>query len=155
MIADYSKRPMSAKEFLSQAWQIDERIERKIEERDRIENKLTTGRISNITGMPRGGGYDWTDAVSSIIRLTEQINAEITRLCVIKRQVNDAIDAVADMRYRRLLELRYRNYLTWEQIADDMHYDVRSVYKLHGKALLAVRIPQNGHVFSGLTCDNI
>lgn len=133
---------MSPKEFLAQAWQIDERIERKIEERDRIESKLTTGRISNITGMPRGGGYDWTDAVAKIIRLTEQINAEIARLCAVKRQVIDAIDAVEDMRYRRLLELRYRNYLTWEQIADDMHYDVRNVYKLHGKALLKIKVPQ-------------
>ena len=133
---------MTAKEFLSMAWQIDGRIERKIEERDRIESKLTTGRISNLTGMPRGGNYDWTDAVASIIRLTQQINAEISRLCTIKREVNEAIDAVEDIRYRRLLELRYRNYLTWEQIADDMHYEISNVYKLHGKALLRVRVPK-------------
>lgn len=132
---------MTPKEFLSQAWHIDRRIESKIEERERLESKLTTGRIANLSGMPRGGAYDWTDTVSNVIRLTEQINAEINRLCAVKRMVNDAIDAVEDARYRWLLELRYRNYMSWERIAEEMCYDPRHVQRLHGEALLCVIVP--------------
>ena len=133
---------MTAKEFLSLAWQIDSRIERRIEERERLEAKLAAGRVSNLSGMPRGGKFDWTDAVSSVIRITDTINSDIRKLCAIKRLVNDAIDAVADMRYRRVLELRYRNYMRWDQIAADMGYDVRNIYYLHGEALLCVAIPK-------------
>ena len=136
---------MTAKEFLSLAWQIDRRIERRIEERERLESKLTSGRGSNLSGMPRGGRFDWTDAVSSVIRISEQINTEIQRLCSVKRLVNDAIDTVDDMRYRRVLELRYRNYLSWQQIADEMGYELRNVYYLHGEALLCVTIPDEIH----------
>ena len=136
------ERRMTPKEFLSQAWQIDSRIEQKIEERERLESRLTSGRMTNLSGMPRGGQYDWTDSANSLIQLTERINLEIEDLCRIKRQVNDAIDAVEDMRYRWILELRYRNYLTWEQIAEKTGYDQRHVYRLHGDALECVRVPE-------------
>lgn len=132
---------MTAKEFLSQAWQIDQRIERKIEERDRIEEKLTSGRISNLSGMPRGGGYDWTDTAAKVADLTSQIDVEIRELCRIKRIVNEAIDAVESAKYRRVLELRYRNYLDWEKIAEELGYELRWVYELHGRALLRVKVP--------------
>jgi len=132
---------MTAKEFLSKAWRIDRRIERKIEERERLQSRLTAGRMSSLTGMPRGGGYDWTDAAAQVLRLTEQIDDEINRLCTVKRLVNEAIDAVEDPKYRQVLELRYRNYLTWEEIAEDMGYETRWVYELHGRALLCVTVP--------------
>ena len=125
-----------------QAWQIDARIERKIEERDRLNAKLTAGRTSNLTGMPRGGAFDWTDAVGAIIEMDKAIGAEIMDLCRIKREVNAAIDAVEDARYRRVLELRYRNYMKWDMIADVLGYDVRHVTRLHGEALLCVRVPK-------------
>lgn len=133
---------MTAKEFLSQAWQIDKRIERRCEERERLMAKLTAGRAANLSGMPRGGRFDWTDAVSRLVEMDNQIGAEIMELCRIKREVNAAIDAVEDMRYRRLLELRYRNYYSWEKIAVEMGYDVRWVYRLHGEALLSVQVPE-------------
>ena len=133
---------MTSKEFLMQAWKIDDRIDERIEERERLLAKLTAGRGTNLTGMPRGGRYDWTDAVARVIETDRAIAAEITRLCAVKRQVNEAIEAVADARRRRVLELRYRNYLRWEQIADVMGYDVRWVYRLHGEALLDVVVPE-------------
>lgn len=146
---------MTAKEFLSQAWYIDKRIDRKLneierldEKRERIRAKLTAGRVSNLSGMPRGGGYDWTDGVEAAMQTdaaikdaVAAIRQEVMQLCRIKREVCEAIDAVEDMRYRSVLELRYRNYMTWEAIADDLGYDVRNVYKLHGKALLALKVP--------------
>ena len=136
---------MTAKEFLMQAWKIDERIDERIEERERLLAKLTAGRGANLSGMPRGGRFDWTDAVAHVIEADRAIAAEITRLCTVKREVNAAIEAVADARHRRLLELRYRNYLRWEQIAEAMGYDVRWVYRLHGEALLDVRVPEERH----------
>ena len=133
---------MTAKEFLSQARDIDNRIDRKIEERERLLAKLTAGRMTQLTGMPRGGNSDWTDALARYIQLDDEIKAEIMDLCRIKREVNEAIDNVEDARLRHLLELRYRNYCTWEAIADEMGYDVRWVYRMHGRALAHVRIPQ-------------
>lgn len=145
---------MTAKEFLRQAWQIDQRIEDKLDEiseleekRDRVMAKLTAGRATNLSGMPRGGHYDWTDSIASAIEIDrevkktiDEIRAEVMELCRVKREVNAAIDAVEELKLRRVLELRYRRYKKWEQIAEEMGFeDVRNVYILHGKALQRVR----------------
>jgi hypothetical protein len=151
---------MTAKEFLLQAWQIDARIEDKIAEIDRIQEKrerimakLTAGRASNLSGMPRGGTYDWTDSIEAVIEADElirdyvqRVREEIKNLCRVKREVADAIDDVyartRDIRYKRLLDLHYRNFLSWPEIAEKMGYDIRHVTRLHGEALLCVKVPK-------------
>ena len=134
---------MTAKEYLSQAWSIDDRIDRMIEERDRLWEKLTAGRMSRLTGMPRGGNSDNIDTLMRVMELTDEINKRINELCRLKREITETIDQVDDSRYRDLLELRYRNYLGWEQIAERMGYDVRHIYRLHGDALMAVKLPKD------------
>jgi hypothetical protein len=151
---------MTAKDYLLRAWQIDARIDEKIaeiehleEKRERIMAKLTAGRASNLSGMPRGGRYDWTESVESVIETDELIRdavnalrAEIMELCRVKREVADAIDDVyvrtRDIRYKRELDLHYRNFLSWPEIAEKMGYDIRHVTRLHGEALLCVKVPK-------------
>lgn len=147
---------MTAKDFLLRAWQIDARIDEKLaeigrmeEKRERIMAKLTAGRAASLTGMPRGGHYDWTDSLEEAIQigetlrqLEEDLRCEIKELLRIKREVTDAINAVEIIKYRRVLELRYRNYMDWQSIADRMGYDIRHVTRIHGEALLCVRVPK-------------
>jgi len=133
---------MTAKEFLSRAWQIEKRIDARIDERERLESLLTSPRTAKLTGMPRGGGGDWTNAVIAVSDLNAVIVGEIETLCRIKCEVIEAIDAVEDARYKQLLELRYRNYMQWESIAAEMGYTLRNVHELHGKALQRVRVPK-------------
>lgn len=133
---------MTAKEFLSRAWQIEKRIDARIDERERLESLLTSPRTAKLTGMPRGGGGDWTNAVIAVSDLNAVIVGEIETLCRIKREVIEAIDAVEDARYKQLLELRYRNYMPWESIAAEMGYTLRNVHEMHGKALQRVRVPK-------------
>lgn len=148
---------MTAKDYLLRAWQIDARIDEKLaeierleEKRERIMAKLRAGRSSNLTGMPRGGNYDWTDGIEAVIETDELIRdavnalrAEIRELCRVKREVADAINAVEPVVYRRVLDLRYRSYLDWQTIAQKMGYDVRHVFRLHGEALLCVKAKED------------
>ena len=129
---------MTAKQYLMRAWHIDRRIDRLIEERDRLESTLTRG-VGQLTGMPRGGGHDWTDTAIRVADLTARIGEEIRALCAIKREVSEAIDQVEDKRAREVLTLRYRNYMSWEKIAEDLHYTDRWVFILHGRGLKRVQ----------------
>lgn len=132
---------MTAKRFLSQPYWIDRRIDKKQEEIDRLRARLTKS-TAQLTGMPHGGsGGDWTDADVHVLELEQKIHAEIIELCRIKREVFEAIDAVEDDRYRTLLEMRYRNYMTFEQIAVEMSYSYDRVKHLHKEALNAVKAP--------------
>ena len=40
--------------------------------------------------------------------------------------------------YQLVLELRYLCFKSWEEIALQMGYDVRHVFRLHGEALKAI-----------------
>lgn len=132
---------MTAKEYLSQGWLLDQRIDARIAERERLMAKVTAARSPSLTGMPRGGKHDWTDAVDRAADLSAEIDADIKELCRLKREIGETIERVDDYKCRTLLELRYRNYYTWERIAEELHYEVRQVYRLHGEALQKVALP--------------
>ena len=133
---------MTAKEFLRQARYIDRRIDAAIERRERMRARLETGRRSTLTGMPRGGAHPWTDLADRMIDLDRRLDEQIRRMVRLKLAAVDAIAAVEDARMREVLELYYLDGFTWEQVAERMKYDVRWIYRLHGKALLEVRVPE-------------
>ena len=133
---------MTAREYLSQAYRLDQRIERRTEERDRLRSRLVKA-TAQLTGMPRGGsGADWTEASIRVMEMDAQIAAEIAELCRLKREIRATIDAVEDKRYRDLLEMRYLNGWRWEKIAVEMNYSWRRVMQMHPEALRAVRVPE-------------
>ena len=133
---------MTAKQFLARAYWLDRRIEKKTEEIERMRSRLE--RITaQITDMPRGGsGGDWTDLVAKVHEREEAIREEIAELVEVKKQIAVAIAAVEEPRYRTLLELRYRNYLSFERIAVEMNYSWRHVIRLHDEALREVHVPE-------------
>ena len=99
--------------------------------------------MSAITGMPRGGGVDWTVTADRLIELERRINERTRELVRLKLAAIDAIRAVEEPRLAELLELYYIDGMTWEQVAERMGYqDVRWVYELHGRALQRVKVPE-------------
>lgn len=131
---------MNAKEYLSQAHRLDQRIDAKIAQVASL-NDLATKCSATLTGMPRNpnrGGSTMADAVCKTIDLQAEINRDIDRLVDLKRELVAVIKAVEDTEYQTLLEKRYLCFQTWEQIAVDMHYSGKWVLKLHERALAVV-----------------
>ena len=133
---------MTAKDFLRKARTIDRRVDELTERVERIRARLESGRMSQITGMPRGGSADWTATADSLIMLERRVNARIREMVWLKQAAQDAIDAVEEDRLREVLELYYIDGFTWVQVAQRMGLDQRYVYRLHGKALLRVKVPE-------------
>ena len=137
---------MTAKEFLRQARNIDRRVDEAQERVERLRARLEAGRRSSLTGMPRGGQQDWTDTADRLIELERRVNARIRELVRWKLAAMDAIDLVEEANLREVLELYYIDGYNWEQVAQRMGVDLRWVYRLHGRALLKVNVPEEvGH----------
>lgn len=134
---------MTAKEFLRRARAIDRRVDESMERAERLRARLEAGRMSAITGMPRGGGADWTVTADRLIELERRINERTRELVRLKLAAIDAIRAVEEPRLAELLELYYIDGMTWEQVAERMGYEVRQIYRLHGLALMRVRVPKD------------
>ncbi len=137
---------MTAKEFLRMARTADRRIDEAQERVDRLRARLEAGRMSSVTGMPRGGAQDWTATADKLIELEKDVNARIREMCKLKRLAQAAIDRVDgkdEAKLRELLELYYIDGYSWDQVAERMGFkDVRWVYELHGRALRLVKVPE-------------
>ena len=82
------------------------------------------------------------DIIAKIVDLENEINDDIDKLVDLKAEITTVIKEVDDPELQSLLEQRYLNFRTWEQIAVDMGYNVRHLYRMHDKALKKVGIPQ-------------
>ena len=132
---------MTAKDFLRRARNVDRRVDEATERVDRLRAKLEAGRMSKITGMPRGGSEDWTATADKLIELEQRVNARIRELVRVKHLAMDAIDRVDEARLREVLELYYIDGFSWEQVAQRMELDVRQVFRLHGRGLQRIVVP--------------
>jgi hypothetical protein len=128
---------MTVKEFLNQAYRLDQRIQSKIEQLDSL-NALATKATSTLSHMPKNPNkatLTMENTICKIIDLQHEINEDIDRLVDLKTEIVAAVKSVENREYQTLLEKRYLCFETWEQIAVDMHYSLRWIHILHGKAL--------------------
>ena len=123
------------KEYLLGYQRLNQRINRLLLEQQQW-RELATRVSPNLSGMPRGGGGGGTQgAISKIVDLETEINAEIDKLVEKRKEIEGIIRAVEDSTLQTLLEYRYINGKKWEEIAFMMGYDYRYILKIHGKAL--------------------
>ncbi len=133
---------MTAKDYLGQAYRLDQRINSKLEQVASL-NDLATKATSTLTGMPKNPNRATSmmaDAIAKIIDLQAEINNDIDRLVDLKREIVGLIKTINNMEYQTLLEKRYLCFETWEQIAVDMGYNVRHVYRIHDEAVEKIKL---------------
>lgn len=79
------------------------------------------------------------DTVVKIIDLQDEINRDIDTLVDLKADIMRLVKSVSCREYQTILEKRYLCFQSWEKIAAAMDYDIRWLYRLHGKALEEVQ----------------
>ena len=133
---------MNTKEYLSQAYRIDQKINSKIEQVSSLHDLATkaTQTLSDMPGSATRNVHRMEDVILKIIDFENEINAEIDRLVDIKHEISCLINSVPNQEEQTLLELRYLCFKTGEQIAVEMGYSVQNIYKLHTRALKNLEI---------------
>jgi hypothetical protein len=134
---------MTAKEYLGQAYRIDQRINSKLEQVSSL-RELATKATAVWSDMPSSSTRNVQSmecVIAKMIDLEEEINRDIDTLVDLKREIVQGIKGVSNPEYQTLLELRYLCFKTWEEIAVDMGYSIRNIYNLNDLALAAINIP--------------
>ena len=135
---------MTAKEYLEQAYRLDQRIQSKQEQVDSL-NDLATRCTAAMTGMPHSpnrGSSPMADTVCKIVDLQEAIAADMQTLVDLKAGIMHTISMVQNVEYQLILEKRYITGKTWPEIAVELGYNTRYLQKLHEAALEMVKIPE-------------
>ena len=133
---------MTTKEYLSQAYRIDRRINSKIEQIKQLRNLATkaSSTISETGGCNSGNKKLMERIIVKIIDLEHKINQDIDTLVDLKKDIMALIKTVKNPEYQTLLELRYLCFKKWEEIAVDMGYGIDNIYKMHSKSLKFIKI---------------
>lgn len=128
---------MTAKEYLRQIAVLDAKINRRQKEVEEL--KLMVTSVYPMTDGDRVQSSGSKDRVADIVAKWVDLEAEIEELVdhlvEKKHRIIGEIHQLDDVRYIRVLEMRYVDCVTFEQIAVSMHLDIRWIYRLHGFAL--------------------
>jgi len=125
---------MMAKEFLRQAYRLNELINSDLEE---LQNLRELSRsVSSPVFEEKISGTKSTDPpfvryVGKIIDLEKQIQQEVDRLVKLKSDIREAINQMQNVDEKLLLRYRYINFLNWEEICVNLNVSIRTVHRLH------------------------
>lgn len=128
---------MNVKEYLSQAMWLDRIINNKLQQLDSLKclaQKVTASYSQDKVSSSKSKS-PMENAIVKIIDLEHEIDEDIDNLVELKRKISKDIGRVDNMSYRLLLEMRYIGGQSWEDVASNIGYDVRTVFRIHGKAL--------------------
>lgn len=79
------------------------------------------------------------DRIDELIRIIEKDNEEMLYL---RLKIRNAINGVQDNEEKLLLKYRYLNFMTWEQICEEMNVSSRTAFRIRVSALNNVKIPE-------------
>ena len=128
---------MTAKEYLEQAYRLDQRIDSKLMQVSALRS-MAERRSSVIRKDPIRHSVNETlqeDVIIKIVDLERETDAEIDRLVDLKKEIGRMIGMIDDPELQVLLELRYLNYQKWSEIANELHCTDNNIFKMHRRAL--------------------
>lgn len=134
---------MNAKEYLSQAYRIDQRINSKLEQVMSLRALLGKA-TGTLTGAPKAATpnpHSMEDTICKMVDMEHEINADIDTLVDLKTEIMTCIKRVENPEYQTLLELRYLCFKPWEEIADQLGYTQRHMLRMHDLALESICLP--------------
>jgi hypothetical protein len=84
-------------------------------------------------------GDRMAEVVPEIVGLEHTIAEYVETLAAHQQRAERIISQIDRPEFRLLLRLYYLNspQLSWGDVADRMHYELQSIYNMHGQALLA------------------
>ncbi len=136
---------MTAKEYLNQAYRIDQRINSKLEQVASLRDLLTrtSSTLSDMPRNPNKGASKTEDIIVKIVDIENEIKEDIDKLLTLKQGIMQTIKSVEPVEYQMLLELRYLCFKTWEEIAVELGYSIQHTYRIRDKAIACVVVPKN------------
>lgn len=145
-----TKRPMT-KERLQRYANLVQEIDRQFEALEIMEEKLTSPKSSNLTGMPRSTASGSFDRMSMAIAKKEDMEQYVKALLQKERQeaqaIEEAVQLLEEPNERQVIRLRYVDGFTWTEVCralfgrrkdyeERLDTFERRTYKIHGKALI-------------------
>lgn len=127
---------MNAKEYLQQIRNAECLIRLKERELEKIKSSLDVKAVSYDREKVQGGiRTDRADLICKMIDYQNELTIDIKNLIDLRTEVFKKIERLKNPTSISLLYLRYFEFKTWEEIADELHYSHRWILKIHSVIL--------------------
>ena len=128
-------------QYLSRYRRLNQRIDHLLEEQSRWRERAL--KITPTLSQAPGGGGSGSPIerpMDKVLEIDEEINREIDTLQTIRQEIRETLNQLEDESLKLLMEYRYIDGMTWEQVAVKMHYSYMQICRLHGKALKTIML---------------
>ena len=127
---------MTAKDYLKDIRKLDLEIQTLQEQISLLRKNAEGLRAMELSDMPKGGkGKDLSDYVAEIADLQMVCVQHVSELIMKKQEAIERIMGIDGSELRNVLLLRYIQCKEWDEIADKLQYNLRTIFRLHGEAL--------------------
>ena len=127
---------MGIRNYLNEIRHLDLLIDSKLEQVNQIRNQMIY--VSPTFGERVQGSHDpdkFTNGVAKIIELEKVINEDIDKLVDMKMKAREIIETLDTVVEKAILYKHFFEGKSFEDIAVEVNYSVRWVYKIHGDAM--------------------
>ncbi len=133
---------MTKKEFLEQAFYLNNEIKVKKEEIEKLESLVVyiSPQIRELSTPSFENNKE--KMMCEIVDYKDELVRDITKLVYLKHQIISAINSVDDSLLRTILILKFIEFKTWEVIAEELEYGDRHMKRLGKQAIEMVEINQ-------------
>ncbi len=135
---------MTSKEYLRQAYRLNELIDSDAEELERLRDlsfKIAGGNYGERVISSGRKEPSFVRYIDEIDEMERKIHAELCELVLLKRNITQAINRMENREERLVLTYRYLSNKTWEQISSILSVSIRTVHRIHQSALNHFSVP--------------
>ena len=129
---------MTAKEYLSRAHRLNDKINALLVELERYKElscSISSPQLGERIQTSRNADPPFVRAIIKIDETQRKINAAIDSLVDVKLDITERIGRMENADEQTLLHYRYLDEFSWNDIALKMNVSLRTIYRLHGSAL--------------------
>ena len=141
---------MTKQEYLSRAWMLDREIEYQVRRMKNLQLRLTDiahgwpGSERVGTSAPEEAHY--ARLLASLDEMAGELENRTKEYVRTKREIERTIARVSDVSYRLMLQYRYLEHLTWDQVGEALCVDPSTAKRWHRKAMDMVEIPEEEYI---------
>ena len=132
---------MTNREYMSRAYEIEKRLKARRRRLEYLRSRIEAVG-PQITGMPKGSSGITSVMEEQAVRILDlelSIRKDEDDLAAAREDIRDAISGIGNETLSTILQMRYLDYMRWEDIMASLDYCRSYLYELHGRALRAIR----------------
>ncbi len=136
---------MTAKEYLQQAYRLNELIDSDAQELERLRElacKIGGSNFGERVQTSRNADPPFVRHLGDIIEMERKLQKELYELVMLKKQMLSALEKMSNRDERLLLTYRYMDNVSWEEIAGNLSVSMRTVHRIHSSALQNFQVPE-------------